>query len=244
MNESLRLPDYYIAIGASAGGLEAIEQFITNMPIENNFGIIIIQHLSPDYKSMMAEILSKKTNIPVHKSEDGMLVEAGNIYLIPPKKNLTISQGRLVLNEPNYSGGLNFPIDLFLRSLAEDQGEKAIAVILSGTGSDGVRGIRAIKQHGGVIFVQDDTTAKFDGMPKAAISTGLVDFIMKPSDMPKQIISMLEYPTNFIKVDQDRVVTDEEVLNKIFSLIKTSHGVDFSYYKPSTITRRLERRCR
>ncbi len=242
MNESLRLPDYYIAIGASAGGLEAIEQFITNMPTDNNFGIIIIQHLSPDYKSMMAEILSKKTNIPVHKSEDGMLVEAGNIYLIPPKKNLTINQGRLVLNEPNYSGGLNFPIDLFLRSLAEDQGEKAIAVILSGTGSDGVRGIRAIKQHGGVIFVQDDTTAKFDGMPKAAISTGLVDFIMKPSDMPKQIISMLEYPTNFIKVDQDRVVTDEEVLNKIFSLIKTSHGVDFSYYKPSTITRRLERR--
>lgn len=242
MNETMRLPDYYIAIGASAGGLEAIEQFITNMPTDNNFGIIIIQHLSPDYKSMMAEILSKKTNIPVHKSEDGMLVEAGNIYLIPPKKNLTISQGRLVLNEPNYSGGLNFPIDLFLRSLAEDQGEKAIAVILSGTGSDGVRGIRAIKQHGGIIFVQDDTTAKFDGMPKAAISTGIVDFIMKPSDMPKQIISMLEYPTNFIKIDQDRVITDEEVLNKIFSLVKTSHGVDFSYYKPSTITRRLERR--
>ncbi|MCX8083672.1 MAG: PAS domain-containing protein [Calditerrivibrio sp.] len=242
MNKDIKMPDYYIAIGASAGGLEAIEQFVTNMPEKNNFGIIIIQHLSPDYKSMMAEILSKKTNIPVHKSEDGMLVEAGNIYLIPPKKNLTISQGRLVLNEPNYSGGLNFPIDLFLRSLAEDQGEKAIAIILSGTGSDGVRGIRAIKQHGGIIFVQDETTAKFDGMPKAAISTGLVDFIMKPSDMPKQIISMLEYPTNFIKVDQDRVVTDEEILNKIFSLIKTSHGVDFSYYKPSTITRRLERR--
>lgn len=242
MSETAKFPDYYIAIGASAGGLEAIEQFITNMPENNNFGIIIIQHLSPDYKSMMAEILSKKTNIPVQKSEDGMLVEKGNIYLIPPRKNLTIIDGKLVLNEPDYSGGVNFPIDLFLRSLAEDQGEKAIAVILSGTGSDGVRGIRAIKQHGGIIFVQDETTAKFDGMPRSAISTGLVDFVMKPSEMPKQIISILKYPVNLIKVEQEKVVTDEEILNKIFSLIRTNHGVDFSHYKPSTITRRLERR--
>jgi len=242
MGDNLKIPTYYIAIGASAGGLEAIEQFITNMPEKNSFGIIIIQHLSPDYKSMMVEILSKKTAIPVHKSEDGMLVEPGNIYLIPPKKNLTISNGRLVLNEPNYMGGVNFPIDLFLRSLAEDQGEKAIAVILSGTGSDGVRGIRAIKQHGGIIFVQDETTAKFDGMPRAALSTGLVDFVMKPSDMPSQILSLLNHPTNVIKVEQDKVVTDEEILNKIFSLVKSTHGVDFSYYKPSTITRRIERR--
>ena len=242
MDEKVKIPDYYIAIGASAGGLEAIEQFITNMPENNNFGIIIIQHLSPDYKSMMVEILSKKTKIPVNKSEDGMLVQAGNIYLIPPKKNLTIKDGKLLLNDPTYSGGLNFPIDLFLRSLAEDQGEKSIAVILSGTGSDGVRGVRAIKQHGGLIFVQDESTAKFDGMPKAAISTGLVDFIMPPADMPKQIISLLHYPSNLIKVEYDKIITDQEVLNKIFTLIKMNYGVDFSHYKPSTITRRLERR--
>lgn len=242
MNENQKLPKYYIAIGASAGGLEAIEQFIKNMPSNNDFGIIIIQHLSPDYKSMMLEILSKKTDIPVFKSEDGMLVEAGKIYLNPPKKNLTISSGKLVLNDVDSHGGLNFPIDLFLRSLAEDQGEKSIAVILSGTGSDGVRGIRAIKQHGGIIFVQEESSAKFDGMPRAAIATGLADFIMKPSEMPKQIISLSKYPNNLIKIEKDGVATDENVLIKIFDLVKSKHGLDFSCYKPSTIKRQLERR--
>lgn len=236
------IPEYYIAIGASAGGLEAIESFLSNMPENNKFGIIIIQHLSPDYKSMMAEILSKKTKIPVHKSENGMLVEANNIYLIPPKKILQIVDGRLVLTDPDYSGSINFPIDIFLRSLAEDKGEKSIAVILSGTGSDGVRGIRAIKQHGGLILVQEPESAKFDGMPKSAIATGLVDFILKPSEMPKKILSIVEHPINLIRVEQERVLTNEDLLNKILNLIKQNYNVDFSLYKPSTITRRLERR--
>lgn len=237
-----KLPDYYIAIGASAGGLEAIESFLSSMPENNNFGIIIIQHLSPDYKSMMAEILSKKTNIPVNKSENGMLVEANNIYLIPPKKILQIVDGRLVLTDPDYTGSINFPIDIFLRSLAEDKGDKSIAVILSGTGSDGVRGIRAIKQHGGFILVQDPESAKFDGMPKSAIATGLVDFILKPNEMPAKIMSIINYPINLIKVEQEKILTNEGLLNKILNLIKQNYNVDFTFYKPSTITRRLERR--
>lgn len=235
-------PAYYVGIGASAGGLEAIEHFIANVPENCNYAIIIVQHLSPDYKSMMAEILSKKTSLPVLKSEDGMVVNPGHIYLIPPKKNLRIYKGKLYLDDPDYSSGINFPIDIFLRSLAEDQGEKAIAVILSGTGSDGVRGIRAIKQAGGIIFVQDQMSAKFDGMPKAAISTGIVDFVMHPSEMPAYINSVMNHPVNIVKIDEDEIVTDGNLLNKIFLLIKEKHFVDFSDYKPSTIGRRIERR--
>lgn len=235
-------PAYYVGIGASAGGLEAIEQFIANVPENCNYAVIIVQHLSPDYKSMMAEILSKKTSLPVLKSEDGMFVKPGHIYLIPPKKNLRIYKGKLYLDTPDYSSGINFPIDIFLRSLAEDQGEKAIGVILSGTGSDGVRGIRAIKQAGGIIFVQDQISAKFDGMPKAAMSTGIVDFVMQPSEMPAYITSVMNHPVNIVKMDEDKIITDGELLNKIFLLIREKHFVDFSSYKPSTIARRIERR--
>lgn len=241
MNSDKSKPAYYVGIGASAGGLEAIEQFVSNVPIDFNYAIIIIQHLSPDYKSMMAEILSKKTTLPILKSEDGMLVEAGHIYLIPPKKNLRLFKGKIYLDTPDYSSGINFPIDIFFRSLAEDQGEKAIGVILSGTGSDGVRGVRAIKQGGGIIFVQDQVSAKFDGMPKSAVSTGIVDFVMHPSEMPAYITSVMNHPVNIVKIEDDKIVTDD-VLDKIFLLIREKHFVDFSCYKPSTIGRRIERR--
>ena len=141
-------PTHYVAVGASAGGLEAIELFFSHMPPESGLGFVVIQHLSPDYKSLMVELLSKKTLMPVHRAEDGMLVLPNHVYLIPPKKNLTIFHGKLLLSEQDHSKGVNLPIDVFLRSLAEDQSEKAVAIILSGTGSDGTLGVRAIKGEG------------------------------------------------------------------------------------------------
>src|SRR6056297_605446 len=176
----LHAPSHVVAVGASAGGLEAIDAFFTNVPEGTTFAYVVIQHLSPDYKSLMVEILSKRTTMPVQRAEDGMVVRRGEVYLIPPKKNLTIYHGALYLSDQDHSAGLNLPIDVFLRSLAEDQGERAIAVILSGTGSDGTRGVRSVKGNGGTIVVQDSATAKFDGMPNAAIATGLADFVLPP----------------------------------------------------------------
>ncbi|MDW7997919.1 MAG: chemotaxis protein CheB [Thermodesulfovibrio sp.] len=242
LTQRSKFPDYFVCLGASAGGLEAIESFVQNLPIKNNIAVIIIQHLSPNYKSMMVEILSKRTKIPVHEAKNGMIVEGGNIYVIPPKKKMTISNGKLVVEDVSDLTGLNFPIDTFLRSLAIDQGEKAIAVILSGTGTDGARGIRDIKEHGGIIFVQDEKSAKFDGMPKSAISTGVVDFVMNPVEIAKKIISMPKYPTNYIVEEKDDVITKDEILQRILALLKANHNVDFTLYKPSNIIRRIERR--
>ncbi len=183
-----------MGIGASAGGLEAIEAFFKKMPANSGLAFVVVQHLSPDYKSLMVELLSKHTEMPVNRIEDGVLVRENNIYLLPPRKNLSSFHGRLLLTEQDHSEGLNLPIDVFFRSLAEDMGEYAISVVLSGTGSDGTRGIRAIKERGGMVMVQDDETAKFDGMPKNAIATGLADFILPPEEMPKQLLSFVKHP--------------------------------------------------
>ncbi|MEJ2156853.1 MAG: chemotaxis protein CheB [Desulfobacteraceae bacterium] len=237
------MPSHYVGIGASAGGLEAIEAFIKNMPARNGLAFVLIQHLSPDYKSLMVELLSKRTDMPVHRAENGMVVEADCIYLIPPKKNLTIFHGKLILSEPERErSGIFLPIDVFLRSLAEDQGEKAIGIILSGTGSDGMRGVRAIKESGGMVMVQDESTAKFDGMPRSAISTGLVDFILPPEEMPKQLQAFVEHPEQTRSERSDTILTDEDGLTRIFSLLRERHKIDFTYYKPSTVVRRIERR--
>ena len=238
-SESIAL---YVGIGASAGGLEAIQTFFQHMASSSPLAFIVIQHLSPDYKSMMVELLSKKTTIPVRRAEDGMKVEANAIYLIPPKKNLKIFHGRLLLSDQDHSRGINLPIDIFLHSLADDQGERAAAIILSGTGSDGMRGIRAIKEQGGLVMVQKEETAKFNGMPRAAISTGLVDFILAPDAMPKQLISYLTHPYVAKNDRAHRIIDDENGLTRVFSMLRERYKVDFTFYKPSTVTRRIERR--
>ena len=233
---------HYVGIGASAGGLEAIEEFFTHMPEKSNLAFIVIQHLSPDYKSLMVELLSKKTKIPVLRSADGMQVKPNHIYMIPPKKNLSIFHGRLVLKEKDNIRGVNLPIDIFLRSLAEDKAERAIAVILSGTGSDGTRGVRAIKEHGGMVMVQDDTTSKFNGMPRAAISTGVADFILPPKKMPDQLMAYVGHPYVVGRRSNEKLLTDESGLTRIFAELREKTKVDFTYYKPSTIIRRIQRR--
>ncbi len=236
------MPTHYVAVGASAGGLEAIESFFSHMPPDSGLGFIVIQHLSPDYKSLMVELLSKRTPMPVRRAEDGLPVLPNNVYLIPPKKNLTIFHGKLLLSEQDHSKGINLPIDVFLRSLAEDQSEKAVAVILSGTGSDGTRGLRVIKEYGGMVMVQDEESAKFNGMPRAAISTGLADFVLPPDQMPGQLLSFSKHPY-ITKVERsETLLSDEQGLTRIFSILREKCKVDFTFYKPSTVTRRIERR--
>ncbi len=240
-NDATPIP-LYVGIGASAGGLEAIQAFFQNMPPVSPLAFIVIQHLSPDYKSLMVELLSKKTKMPVKRAEDGMTVEANTVYLIPPKKNLRIFHGKLLLSEQDYSRGINLPIDIFFHSLAEDQGERAAGIILSGTGSDGMRGIRAIKEQGGLVMVQKEQSAKFDGMPRSAISTGLADFVLAPEDMPDQLNSYVKHPYVTKSDRSPSIMEDENGLTRIFSMLRDRYKVDFTYYKPSTVTRRIERR--
>lgn len=235
-------PTHYVGIGASAGGLEAIELFFNNMPPSSNLAFIVVQHLSPDYKSLMVELLSKRTEMPVHRAEEGMEVLANNIYLIPPKKNLTIFHGKLLLSDKDKNHVINLPIDIFLKSLAEDQAERTIAIILSGTGSDGARGVRSIKELGGMVMVQYEESAKFDGMPRAAISTGVADIILPPEKMPEQLLAYIAHPYISGKKHTDPLLKDADALTRLFAQLRDKTKADFTYYKQSTITRRIERR--
>jgi len=235
-------PAYYVGIGASAGGLEALESFFKAMPGDSGMAFIVIQHLSPDYKSLMVELLSKRTAMAVHRAENGLVVARDAIYLIPPKKNLTIFHGSLVLSDPDHSRGINLPIDVFLRSLAEDQGDKAVAIILSGTGSDGMRGVRAVKEAGGFVMVQHQDSAKFDGMPRSAISTGLADFVLAPDQMPAQLLSFTRHPYVCRPRPDPQAEAEPDGLTRIFASLRQRAGIDFTYYKPSTVMRRIERR--
>lgn len=232
-----------VGVGASAGGLEALESFFRNIKSDCGLSFVVIQHLSPDYKSLMGELLSKYTEMPIYRAEDGMRIKKNCVYLIPPKKNMTIFHNKLYLTEQKPTTGLNLPIDIFFRSLAEDYGERAIGVVLSGTGSDGTLGIRAIKGAGGMVMAQDEATAKFDGMPKSAIATGLVDYVLSPAEMGDQLIKYVAHPlVSGNDAKEDVLMKDEDALSKILATIRTRTSTDFTYYKPNTIVRRIERR--
>jgi two-component system CheB/CheR fusion protein len=234
---------FVVGIGASAGGFEALEQFFTAMPGDCGASFVVVQHLSPDHKSLMVELLSKHTSMRVRQAEENIPLAPDTIFLIPPKAVMTVTGGRLHLAERLDRPVPNYPIDVFLNSLAEDVGDKAVAIILSGTGSDGSRGIRAVKQEGGMVMVQDADSAKFDGMPRNAISTGMADFIMPPSRMPEELLKYLRHP--FVK-DKGQSETalrgNDERLRQIFLALKQHSGVDFTLYKQSTVLRRVERR--
>jgi two-component system CheB/CheR fusion protein len=232
-----------IGIGASAGGLEALQDFFKAVPLETGLAFVVVQHLSPDYKSLMDELLARYTKIPIQIVSDGMEIKPNNIYLIPPRKNLSIFHDKLLLEEYNTKKGLNLPIDIFFRSLASDKGKNAIGIILSGTGSDGTLGTRSIKENGGMIMVQDENSAKFDGMPRSSIATGLVDYILPPSKMPEALLNFIRHPfINKPKAQDDILDKDLDTLTKITLILRDYCGIDFSYYKENTIIRRLERR--
>ena len=237
-----------IGIGASAGGLEALQQFFSCMPPNSGLSFVVVQHLSPDYKSLMADILSKHTEMPVYQAENNMVVEPDNVYLIPPKKFMTIKGGKLELTD--YAPvTLNHPIDIFFSSLAEDKKEHSIAVVLSGTGTDGTNGVKFVKEHGGLVIAQAPESAKFDGMPKSVISTGLADFVLSPEEIAEEILNFSNTPTLLRPLRSDSLLSEEEspfseeeTLSHIYTILKNASGIDFTYYKRSTILRRIERR--
>lgn len=232
-----------VGIGASAGGLEALQDFFKNMPLKTGLAFVVIQHLSPDYKSLMDELLARETKIPIHIITDGIKIKADNIYLIPPRNNISIFHDKMYLHIHDKRKGLNLPVDIFFRSLAAEKGAESIGVVLSGTGSDGTLGIKAIKEAGGMVMVQDEKTAKFDGMPKNVISTGLADYILAPSEMPANLIQFIKHPFMKKEVQKDYFKdTNLDTFTKIMMVLRDYGGVDFSYYKESTILRRLERR--
>lgn len=229
-----------VGVGASAGGLEALELFFDNMPARDEFAFVVVQHLSPDYKSLMAELLAKHTDMPIFQAEDGMEVKPGSVYLIPRKKNMTVYQRKLFLTEQEH--GLNLPIDIFFRSLAEECEERAIGIVLSGTGSDGTRGLRAIKEAGGLVIVQDEEDAKFNGMPRSAIATGIVDFVLPAASIPAELNNFVSGNVRLRGPDKEIESGGAGRLSKVFMLIKRKTGVDLSFYKETTILRRIERR--
>ncbi|HEX6962042.1 MAG TPA: chemotaxis protein CheB, partial [Lacipirellula sp.] len=235
---------FIVGIGASAGGLEALERLFKNMPADTELAFVIIQHLSPDFKSLMDELLARHTRMVIHRVEDGMPVEPNSIYLIPPRKEMIISGRRLLLTDKDPDQELSLPIDHFFRSLAQDVGRCAVAVVLSGTGSDGSRGIRDVHEVGGLVIAQSEETAKFDGMPKSAKDTGVVDLVLAPEEMPQAIIQHLKH-TRYEKSCSYLPSLEEDPrggLGTIFRLLREEYGIDFSHYKPNTVTRRIDRR--
>ncbi|WP_268245922.1 chemotaxis protein CheB [Candidatus Sulfurimonas baltica] len=234
-----------VGIGASAGGISSFGAFFSAMPegVNINMAFVIVQHLAPDHKSILTEIIQRYTTMKVYEVKDGMKVEPNCTYIIPPNFDMAFINGKLQLLEPPSPRGHRLPIDFFFRSLAHDQHEKAIGIILSGTGSDGTQGIKAIKEEGGMVIVQKPDTAEYDGMPKSAIATGLVDFVLPLVEMPSKLIAYANHAFFIInKTELTISQKHENELNKIFIILRSNVGHDFSNYKASTINRRIERR--
>jgi two-component system, chemotaxis family, CheB/CheR fusion protein len=234
-----------VGIGASAGGLAAFEAFFTGMPelVEPGMAFVVVQHLAPDHKSILADILRRCTKMQVFEVEDGMLVQPNCVYIIPPDRDMAFLNGTLQLLEPSAPRGLRLPIDFFFRSLAQDHRSLAIGIILSGTGNDGTQGIRAIKAEGGMVMVQSIESCDFDGMPRSVINTGLADYELAPKEMPGQLITYTKHSLGRLAKSSSRPVFNEEsAMKKVFVLLRAQTGHDFSLYKPSTIHRRIDRR--
>ena len=231
-----------VGIGASAGGLEAFEKFFTNLPENSGMAFVIVQHLAPDHKSILTDLIGKFTSVPVCQIKQGMLLKTNNVYIIPPGKNIEISKGTFKLVEFEHPHGLRLPIDHFFKSLAKKLKTKAIGIILSGTGSDGTLGVRNIKESNGLVLAQSPESAKYDSMPLSAIQTGLVDFILDPEEMPSRLLAYNKYLKNSDDQLDDNSEYQSNHLMKIFRYIKTRLGHDFSNYKQNTIIRRIHRR--
>ncbi|WP_020677258.1 chemotaxis protein CheB [Geopsychrobacter electrodiphilus] len=229
-------------IGASAGGMEALDQFLRYVPQKSGIAYVIVQHLDPTHKGMLPEILRSATSMPVVQAEDRMLVKPDSVYVIPPNKDMSILHGRLHLFEPAAPRGLRLPIDYFLRSLADDCKERSIGIILSGMGSDGTMGLRAIRENSGLAAVQDPESAKFDSMPRSAINAGLADIVAPTDQLPVRIIDYHRYVTSHESSAPLLDDKEQSSLEKIAILLRTKTGHDFSDYKKTTISRRIERR--
>ena len=231
-----------VAIGASAGGLEALEQFLRHVPADSGLAFVVIQHLDPTHKAMLTELLQRATRMKTFQVKDRMQVKPNCIYVIPPNKDMSILRGTLHLFEPTTPRGLRLPIDYFFRSLAEDRREKSIGVILSGMGSDGTLGLKAIKENAGLTLVQEPSSAKFDSMPRSAIAAGLGDLIAPAVELPGKIIDYLRHVPSLTSTEPPLEKKDLSALEKVIILLRNKTGQDFSLYKTNTVRRRIERR--
>lgn len=239
-----KAPSHVVAIGASAGGLEALQSLFQVLPTNLGVAYVVIQHLSPDFKSMMDELLGKITTMPTHQAVEGEKLYADNVYLIPSAKVMRIAEGTIYLSDIVPDSRVNLPINEFFRSLAEDFQNRAVGVILSGTGSDGSRGILSLKEMGAMVVVQSPSEAQFDGMPINAINTGCVDFVLPVEEMPQRIEQFINHPiykeneSSFREHLSDNVST----VTRILDIIHSKTDLDFSAYKESTVSRRIEHR--
>jgi len=224
-----------IGVGASAGGLEAFQTLLSHLPERHDLALVLVQHLDPDHESLLPELLSKRTRTPVHSVTDGMPVAPGNIYLIPPGASLTMEGTRLRLQDFDSPRGLRRPIDKFLVSLAAAAGPNAVGIILSGTGSDGSVGVRAIKEAGGLVFVQDPKQAKYDGMPRSALATGAVDLVLPSSEMVDVVNDYHDRRSGL----EPSIRNDAELIERVAKHVRYRTGHDFSHYKEGTFLRRL-----
>ena len=233
-----------VGIGASAGGLAAIEEFLSALPADRDLGmaLVLIQHLDPDHKSLLLDLVKRYTSIDVSWAEDGVEVRPGCAYILPPNKEMTLAGGLLRVEEPEAPRGQRLPIDYFFRSLADDLGERAVGIVLSGTGSDGTLGVRAIKGEGGMAIAQDPETAAYDGMPRSAIATGLVDYVLAPAAMPEQLLDYVSRAFGAAPQPARATAEGPDPLFQVLRLLRDRSGHDFTHYKTNTLRRRVERR--
>jgi two-component system CheB/CheR fusion protein len=239
INNEISFP--IVGIGASAGGLEALEQFFGNMPKDCSMAFVVIQHLDPNHAGIMPELLQRITTMKVSQASDNLKVKPNCVYVIPPNKSLSILNGALLLFDPIESRGLRLPVDIFFRSLADDQQGKSIGIILSGMGSDGSMGLKAIKEKNGIVLVQSPDSAKFDGMPRSAIDAVIADIVAPAQELPSKLIEFLK----FIPAAKSTIEFDDKSksnIDKIIILLREQMGHDFSLYKKNTLFRRIERR--
>lgn len=231
-----------VGLGASAGGLAAFEAFLDAMPAhaDTRMALVLVQHLSPDHDSMLAELVARHTTMEVKVVTDGMKIEPGCAYIIPPNRDMALFHGALRLIEPTGSRAQHRPIDYFFRSLATEQGERAIAIVLSGTGTDGTLGARAIKDNNGLVIVQESSSAEFDGMPRSALAAGVADLVLPPAEMPAQILEYLGHVSSPEK--RTEALAEGEGLMTVCMLLRDHTGHDFSQYKSNTMARRIQRR--
>ncbi len=230
-----------VGIGASAGGLEALEQFFGNMPKDSGMAFVVIQHLDPNHVGIMPELLQRITLMKVLQASDRLKVKPNCVYVIPPNKSMSLLNGALHLFDPVESRGLRLPIDIFFRSLAVDMEEKSIGIILSGMGSDGTLGLKAIKEKNGIVLVQSPGSAKFDGMPYSATEAVIADIVAPAEELPAKLIAFLKFIPSVI-IDTEIDSKSKSNLDKIIILLREQSGHDFSLYKKSTLFRRIERR--
>jgi two-component system CheB/CheR fusion protein len=246
ISERVKFSEHVVCIGASAGGLDALERFFAACPVDTGAAFVVVQHLSPDHKSMMNTLLSRHTQMPVIMVEEDMPLQANKVYLIPPGSIMHVSPGHLHLR-PKKTHTLTLPIDIFFSSLAEVFGEKSVGIILSGTGTDGTRGAIAINSAGGFLMAQEPESSKFDGMPRSAIATGFIGSVLPAEELPLRLLAHIRHEAYeddrpVLPVTPHSALTNDDVFAEILQLLYQLGGIDFSDYKPATIMRRLERR--